>query len=934
MGRELRLDGGQAVGRCSLSADAAERARVHGDGWSRSCGASGRRRRRSRRCRGTCRACGSCSAGRAARDAPAGYVLEVAAGALDAQRFERLCRAGRRCSGRGPRQERGALLGEALALWRGPALAEFGTSRSRGSRRRGWRSSAGGAGGADRGRPRARPPRELVGELEALVAEHPHRERLRGQLMLALYRSGRQAEALAGLPRCAGGARRARARAGRGAEAARAADPDPGRGARASRRERPRLGGGRAARAARARLRRFRSSAASELAALRALLERAERAARAGSCCSAARPAAGKTRLVRELAHEAADRGRARALRRLGRGGEHAVPAAREWLEFLLRVCDPSARGVSRRATARCWRGSCPSSRRLTGTPAPPPGDPRERPLPAPERARPSCSALGQRTQPLLLVADDVHWADGETLQLLRRLARDRARRRGCSSLAAYRDRGEEIEPRARRHARRPLAPRRRDAASLGKLSDRGGGRVRPRLDRRGGERRSSSRRSASSPTARRCCSASSGATCARAARSRCPTSGVRLSRPLAELRGPERIRDLVAAAPVAPRPRRRHGLLELAAVPGRASSCGSSPRPPGSSRRGSPPRSSRRPQRDRRGAARAGARLPLHARARAPRRLRPDHRHPPRRAPPPRRRGARALHAADTGRVLPELAHHFTLAAPVAGAERAVDYNLRAADAAIAAAAYDEAAARLSSALELGIADPRERARVQVELGYLLYETGRIAEAEAILAASLDAATDLEERGLAARALARASDARVFADSVLDVRELEPGAKQAIETSGSCGDRPASPWPDGSSPCVAGARVTRLRRMTSWSARSWTPMPPATGSRSGASSRRSAVLCDGPAPVGEAIRRCEDLLRAYGGDLVMEGVITRFLSLLLAMAGRFDEARAHVERSSVVLDELGLSPRPGCTGGSRPRRSDFSATSPARSTS
>ena len=99
-------------------------------------------------------------------------------------------------------------------------------------------------------------------------------------------------------------------------------------------------------------------------------------------------------------------------------------------------------------------------------------------------------------------------------------------------------------------------------------------------------------------------------------------------------------------------------------------------------------------------------------------------------------------VHAADPARVLPELAHHFTLAAPVAGVERAVEYNLRAADAAIAAAAYDEGAARLTTALELGIADARERARVQVELASLLGLTGRSREAERLYDESIDAAT------------------------------------------------------------------------------------------------------------------------------------------------------------------------------------------------
>ena len=90
------------------------------------------------------------------------------------------------------------LLGDALALWRGTALAEFSEpfARHESARleelriaAREWRIDADLALGHHR---------DVVSELEVLIAEHPLRERLRSQHMLALYRSGRHAEALAG----------------------------------------------------------------------------------------------------------------------------------------------------------------------------------------------------------------------------------------------------------------------------------------------------------------------------------------------------------------------------------------------------------------------------------------------------------------------------------------------------------------------------------------------------------------------------------------------------------------------------------------------------------------------------------------------------------------------------------------------------------------
>jgi DNA-binding SARP family transcriptional activator len=112
-----------------------------------------------------------------------GYALRVEPGEVDVERFQQLVADGR------PR--------EALALWRGPALADveerFATTAASSLEEQRLAALEQRIDeDLDSGKHAA-----LVGELEQLVAAHPLRERLRAQLMLGLYRSGRQAEALA-----------------------------------------------------------------------------------------------------------------------------------------------------------------------------------------------------------------------------------------------------------------------------------------------------------------------------------------------------------------------------------------------------------------------------------------------------------------------------------------------------------------------------------------------------------------------------------------------------------------------------------------------------------------------------------------------------------------------------------------------------------------
>lgn len=127
---------------------------------------------------------------------PPGYLLRIGPDQLDLYRFERFKDTAFAAVTAGDAEAAATSFRQAIAVWRGPALADFATEP--------W--ALGEAGRMNEMRLQALEQRidadlvlgrhaDLTAELETIVAEYPFRERLRGQLMVALYRSGRQAEA-------------------------------------------------------------------------------------------------------------------------------------------------------------------------------------------------------------------------------------------------------------------------------------------------------------------------------------------------------------------------------------------------------------------------------------------------------------------------------------------------------------------------------------------------------------------------------------------------------------------------------------------------------------------------------------------------------------------------------------------------------------------
>jgi ABC-type transport system substrate-binding protein/DNA-binding SARP family transcriptional activator/streptogramin lyase len=128
---------------------------------------------------------------------PPGYLMRVSDDEIDSGRFEQLLASGRARLAEGEVGEAASTLRDALAIWRGPAFADVAYEDfARGESERLAELRLQAVEGRIEADLRCGRHAEVVGELTTLAREHPQRERLQAQLMLALYRSGRQSDAL------------------------------------------------------------------------------------------------------------------------------------------------------------------------------------------------------------------------------------------------------------------------------------------------------------------------------------------------------------------------------------------------------------------------------------------------------------------------------------------------------------------------------------------------------------------------------------------------------------------------------------------------------------------------------------------------------------------------------------------------------------------
>jgi len=489
-----------------------------------------------------------------------------------------------------------------------------------------------------------------------------------------------------------------------------------------------------------------------ELAALRVLVPR-EAGERGRLALLGGEAGSGKSRLVRELAHEVAGVGVLVLYGACDAVVHTPYRPFAEALDQLVRGIDPDVLRVDLGGAGGELARLLPDlDARVSGLPAPVAADPDT------ERHRLHTAvtdllAGAGRRQPLLLVLEDCHWADTPTLVLLRHLARASSEAR-VLVLATFRDTEADI-PGALADVLADL--RRSDEVvrlHLGGLSEddvgefvrrAGGGEIDP-----GEPGLSRALRDLTEGNAFLLCELWRALVETDAFTIEQGT--LRLTRPLQEIATPQSVREVVSQRLSRLDPASRD-LLELAAVAGPEFELDVL-------RRAAPVELERINALE--PAMRSGMieELPFPALAyrfthELVRRALYDRLSVLRRAEL-HLRIAEALEAVDQpqhGRVLADLAHHFAAAAPIGGAAQAVEYNLLAAKAASAALAYDEATVRLRTALQMGVPDEHRRAEILLDLGMALFRAGRSLDSLQSFRQAAEIARDVGEGELLARA-------------------------------------------------------------------------------------------------------------------------------------------------------------------------------------
>jgi DNA-binding SARP family transcriptional activator/DNA-binding CsgD family transcriptional regulator len=724
---------------------------------------------------------------------PPGYLVRVAPSELDSIAFERLVTRARS----EPPEGAAGRLREALALWRGLALADVrleGLAAHEAERLNESRVTA----LLDRidadlalGR-----HRDIVGELKSLIAEHPLQERLRGQLMLALYRTGRQAEALDAYRQT-----RELLSEELGIE--------PGEQLQslhtAILRQDPALGStGRTDDLLShlpAPIRRVPPlpfvGRSRELATLHTFVPRALGEGRRIALIGG-EAGSGKSRLVREFAHEGAAEG---IFVMYGACDAVVRSPYRPFVDALSHLVEHSEPDALRADLGPMGGELTRILPRLThhsgGLSEPVAADPDTERHRLQTAVTDLLANAGAR-QPLLLAVEDIHWADSPTLMLLRHLARAPTDAR-VLVIATFRNTEAEMSSKL---AETLAELRRSDGVARIDLTGLTGSEIEAFVSAAVGE---PSRDLPGIAHTLHELTAGNPFLLSELWRMLVETRTVeiaggtiRLKQPLEEIATPDGVREVVAQR-LSHLPSDTRDVLDLAAVAGpefELDILRRATRPPLERLHALEP------------AARSGMieeipsrRLVYRFTHELVRRAIYDRIGGPRRAELHLQIGE-ALEAAlpsPPGRALADLAYHFSMSTPLGGRERAVEYNLLAATAAAEALAFEEAATRLRTALDVGIPDQRRRAEVEIDLGAACVRAGASLESVRAYRDAAETARIIGDADLLARAAVGFEEA-CWRPGLLDL-----GAVELLEEA-------AGALPDGDSSLRVGV-LTGLAR-------------------------------------------------------------------------------------------------------------------------